>query len=105
VARTGDIGLFVALSDSASSAGVRRIEALTGAAALRHLAARAADLAEIAGMLKSPVPEVVARVKALADERRQLANEVAQLKREVAMGGGKVEAEARRSMACLSYLR
>jgi alanyl-tRNA synthetase len=95
VARTGDIGLFVALSDSASSAGVRRIEGLTGAAALRHLAARSGDLAEIAALLKTPVPEVVARVKALADERRQLANEVAQLKREIAMGGGKAETEAR----------
>jgi alanyl-tRNA synthetase len=97
VARTGDIGLFVALSDSASSAGVRRIEGLTGAAALRHLTARANDLAEIAGMLKTPVPEAVARVKALADERRQLANEVAQLKRELAMGGsGAAAVEARK---------
>jgi alanyl-tRNA synthetase len=97
VARTGDIGLFVALSDSASSAGVRRIEGLTGAAALRHLAARSSELAEIAAMLKTPVPEAVARVKALADERRQLANEVAQLKRELAMGGsGAAAVEARK---------
>jgi alanyl-tRNA synthetase len=95
VARTGDIGLFVALSDSASSAGVRRIEGLTGAAALRHLAARAGEVSEIAGMLKAPMAEVVARVKALADERRALANEVAQLKRELAMGGGQAATEAR----------
>ncbi|MCU0908404.1 MAG: alanine--tRNA ligase [Rhodobacteraceae bacterium] len=95
VARTGDIGLFVALSDSASSAGVRRIEGLTGAAALRHLAARAGELSEIAGMLKAPMAEVVARVKALADERRALANEVAQLKRELAMGSGQAATEAR----------
>jgi alanyl-tRNA synthetase len=95
VARTGDIGLFVALSDSASSAGVRRIEGLTGAAALKHLAARSGELAEIAGMLKAPMAEVVARVRALADERRALANEVAQLKRELAMGGGQAATEAR----------
>ncbi len=104
VARTGDIGLFVALSDSASSAGVRRIEGLTGAAALRHLAARASDLAEIAGMLKTPVPEAVARVKALADERRQLANEVAQLKRELAMGGGGAAAVEARKINGLSFI-
>jgi len=95
VARTGDIGLFVALSDSASSAGVRRIEGLTGAAALKHLAARAGELSEIAGVLKAPVNEVVARVRALADERRALANEVAQLKRELAMGGGSSATESR----------
>jgi alanyl-tRNA synthetase len=95
VARTGDIGLFVALSDSASSAGVRRIEGLTGAAALKHLAARAGELSEIASVLKAPMAEVVARVKALADERRALANEVAQLKRELAMGGGTSATESR----------
>ena len=88
VARTGDIGAFVLLGDSASSAGVRRIEALTGQAALEHLRVQDARLAEIATALKTPVFEVVDRVKALAEERRALQNEVAQLRREVAMGGG-----------------
>ena len=88
VARTGDIGAFVLLGDSASSAGVRRIEALTGAAALEHLRAQDARLAEIGALLKTPVAEVVDRVKALADERRALQNEVSQLRRELAMGGG-----------------
>jgi len=88
VRRTGDIGAFVLLGDSASSAGVRRIEALTGAAALEHLRVQDARLADIASVLKAPVTEVVDRVKALADERRALQNEVAQLRRELAMGGG-----------------
>ncbi|MCB5409130.1 alanine--tRNA ligase [Pseudogemmobacter faecipullorum] len=88
VARTGDIGAFVLLGDSASSAGVRRIEALTGELALAHLRAQDARLAELAAALKAPVGEVVERVKALAEERRQLANEVATLRRELAMGGG-----------------
>jgi alanyl-tRNA synthetase len=87
VARTGDIGAFVLLGDSASSAGVRRIEALTGQAALDHLRAQDARLAEIALALKTPVAEVVDRVKSLAEERRALANEVAQLRRDLAMGG------------------
>ncbi len=87
VGRTGDIGAFVLLGDSASSAGVRRIEGLTGQAALDHLRAQDARLAEVAGMLKTHPGEVVERVKALADERRALQNEVAQLRREVAMGG------------------
>jgi alanyl-tRNA synthetase len=88
VKRTGDIGAFVLLGDSASSAGVRRIEALTGAAALEHLRVQDARLADVASVLKAPVFEVVDRVKALAEERRALQNEVAQLRRELAMGGG-----------------
>ncbi|MEZ5751148.1 MAG: alanine--tRNA ligase [Paracoccaceae bacterium] len=88
VKRTGDIGAFVLLGDSASSAGVRRIEALTGDAALAHLRMQESRLAEVAGILKTPLADVVDRVKALAEERRALANEVAQLKRDLAMGAG-----------------
>jgi alanyl-tRNA synthetase len=88
VARTGDIGAFVLLGDSASSAGVRRIEALTGQAALDHLRAQDARLADVAAVLKASVADVVDRVKVLAEERRALQNEVAQLRRELAMGGG-----------------
>jgi alanyl-tRNA synthetase len=87
VARTGDIGAFALLSESASSSGVRRIEALTGQAALDYLRAQDARLAEVAAALKTHAGDVLERVKALQDERRALANEVAQLRREVAMGG------------------
>ncbi len=87
VGRTGDIGAFVAVGDSASSAGVRRFEALTGQAALDHLREQDHRLHEVALALKAPAPEVVERVKALVDERRTLQNEVAQLRRELAMGG------------------
>ncbi|MGR3634134.1 MAG: alanine--tRNA ligase [Limimaricola soesokkakensis] len=87
VRQTGDIGAFVLLSDSASSSGVRRVEALTGREALKHLAQQGQTLSEVAQILKTPVAEVLDRVKALADERRRLANEIAQLKREMAMGG------------------
>jgi alanyl-tRNA synthetase len=88
VARTGDIGAFVLLSDSASSAGVRRIEALTGQSALDYLRAQDKRLADVASALKSTPADVLARVTALMDERRALANEVAQLRRDLAMGGG-----------------
>jgi alanyl-tRNA synthetase len=66
---------------------VRRIEALTGAAALDYLAGEAKRLAEVAGALKAPSGEVVERVRALMDERRALQNEVQQLRRELAMAG------------------
>ncbi len=88
VRKTGDIGAFVTLGDSASSAGVRRIEALTGQAAIDYLRGQDQLLAETAQELKTQTSDVPARVKALMDERKQLANEVAQLRRELAMAGG-----------------
>lgn len=88
VKRTGDIGAFALLADSASSAGVRRIEALTGRAAMEHLRDADRQLGEVAGILKAQVGDVVNRVRALSEERKALANEVAQLKRQLAMGGG-----------------
>ncbi|MEM6897155.1 MAG: alanine--tRNA ligase, partial [Pseudomonadota bacterium] len=88
VAQTGDIGVFVTLGDSASSAGVRRIEALTGAAAFDHLAAQNARLGDAALALNAPTAEVPARVEQLLAERKALQTEVADLRRAVAMGGG-----------------
>jgi alanyl-tRNA synthetase len=95
VARTGDIGAFVTLGDSASSAGVRRIEALTGQAALDHLRGQDRRLADVAATLKVPASQVLDRVAALMEERRALQNEVAQLRRQVAMGGPWQSATAR----------
>ncbi|TQS72716.1 alanine--tRNA ligase [Rhodobacteraceae bacterium] len=88
VARTGDIGAFVALGDSASASGVRRFEALTGQVALDYLKAQDMRLQDVAQVLKTSSADVVERVKSLADERKALANEVAQLRRELAMGSG-----------------
>ena len=93
VKRTGDIGLFVILGDSASSAGVRRIEALTGEAALRHVMKEARLLADVASALKAPADETARRVEALISERRAMQNELAQTRRELAMAGGSGEKE------------
>ena len=95
VRRTGDIGAFVMLGDSASSAGVRRIEALTGDAAMAYLRTQDQLLAQTALELKSPAASVPERVRTLMDERRSLANEVAQLRRELAMSGGGTVQETR----------
>jgi len=67
---------------------VRRIEALTGEAAFAYLEDQANRMAEIAGTLKAQPAEVADRLKALLDERKALQNEVAQLRRELAMSGG-----------------
>ncbi|MGR3803816.1 alanine--tRNA ligase [Marinibacterium profundimaris] len=96
VRQTGDIGLFMMLGDSASSAGVRRIEALTGQAALRYFETQDRQLNATAVALKTQPGDVPARVQALLEERRSLANEVAQLRRDLAMaGGGSAAPEAR----------
>jgi alanyl-tRNA synthetase len=95
VKRTGDIGAMVLLSESASSAGIRRIEALTGQAALDHLRQQDARLNAIAAIIKAPANELADRIRALFDERKALANEVAQLRREAAMGGRADGPEAR----------
>jgi alanyl-tRNA synthetase len=88
VRQTGEIGTFVLVDESASSAGVRRIEALTGAAAVDYLSGQAARLGAVAADLKARPEDVPDRVRALMEERRALANEVAQLRRELAMAGG-----------------
>ncbi|MEL7105250.1 MAG: alanine--tRNA ligase [Pseudomonadota bacterium] len=87
VARTGDIGLFVSLGDSASSAGVRRVEALTGQAAYAYLAGQDRRLAETALALKTGAADVPERVKSLLDERKALQAELADLRKKIALGG------------------
>ncbi|MBV7409889.1 alanine--tRNA ligase [Maritimibacter sp. DP1N21-5] len=96
VARTGDIGAFVLTAESASSAGVRRIEALTGAEAMRELRRRDVLMSEVEGLLKTGEQDVLARLQAILDERKALSSEVATLRRELAMSGGpSASAEAR----------
>jgi len=94
VGQLGEIGLFTLLGESASSSGVRRIEALTGQEALAHLSGQSAALAGIAGTLKAKPEDVADRVQALMDERKALQAEVAELRKAVAMGGGGQSAEA-----------
>jgi alanyl-tRNA synthetase len=95
VGRLGEIGLFVLLGDSASSAGVRRIEALTGEGALAYLKEQLGNLSDVAAVLKVTPAELAGRAKSLLDERRKLENEVAQLRRELAMGGSAAGPEVR----------
>lgn len=87
VDRTGDIGAFAVIAESASSAGVRRIEALIGQSALDYLRLQEERLSELATTLKIPAHELPQRIKTLVDERKTLQNEVAQLRREVTLGG------------------
>jgi alanyl-tRNA synthetase len=90
----GDIQLLKIIGESAVSAGVRRIEALTGEAARQWLGNRDAKLREAAATLKSSPDEVPARITALVEERRRLERELADAKKALAMGGGGAKAEA-----------
>jgi len=95
VARTGDIGSFKILSQGSSSAGVRRIEAITGAAVesdVRENYGYIHELTLILGGLPHELPE---KAKRLLSDRKALQNEVAQLRREVAMGGKAAGPEAK----------
>src|SRR3546814_2999882 len=88
VGALGDIALFKILSESAVASGVRRIEALTGEAARQWLTAREDKLREAAAALKTSPDEVPARVASLVEERRRLERELADAKKQLALGGG-----------------
>ena len=86
--RTGDIGLVKVVCDSASSAGVRRLEALTGDGARAYLGQQDERVREVAALLKTNPDAIVERVKTLMDERRTLEKQLADAKRQIALGGG-----------------
>jgi alanyl-tRNA synthetase len=87
VARTGDIGVIGALSDSAVAAGVRRIEALTGKAARKTANASLQIARAAAAELKVPLEDMPARIGSLLDERKRLERDLAEARRKLAMGG------------------
>jgi alanyl-tRNA synthetase len=89
----GDIQLLKIIGESAVSAGVRRIEALTGEAARQWLGNRDAKLREAAATLKSSPDEVPARIATLVEERRRLERELADAKKALAMSGGSSKAD------------
>jgi alanyl-tRNA synthetase len=88
VRRTGDIGLFKIVGESAVAAGVRRIEALTGDEARRYMDEQERRLRQAAAALKAAPADVPARLSALIEERRKLEREVAELRQKLATGGG-----------------
>ena len=92
VARTGEIGMISLVGDSAVSAGVRRVEALTGEAARHHLREQDERLRQAAAALKVTPDAVPERVASLVEERRRLEREVTDLRKKLAAGGGTGEA-------------
>ena len=87
VKRTGDIGLIKIVSESASAAGIRRIEALTADGARAYLIQADDSLKEAAALLKTRPDGVIERLKALVDERRLLERQLADAKKQLALSG------------------
>ena len=87
VARLGEIGVFKLVSEAASASGVRRIEALTGEGALAYVAKNEKALSKASSVMKSTPEQLPERIKALLDERKQLQNELANVRKQVAMAG------------------
>ncbi|MDW7600765.1 alanine--tRNA ligase [Stenotrophomonas maltophilia] len=86
VNRTGDIGLFKITSEGGVSAGVRRIEAVTGQGALDYVDAEEARLAEAAELLGGSATDVVEKIRALGQRQKQLERELEAVKAKVAAG-------------------
>ena len=88
VRRLGDIALFKVVSESAVSAGVRRLEAVTGAGALAYLNDHHRAAREAAAVIRATPADLPERITQLMDERRKLERELAEARRQLAMGGG-----------------
>ncbi|KSP93781.1 alanine--tRNA ligase [Pseudomonas aeruginosa] len=88
VSRTGDIGLFKITSEGGVAAGVRRIEAVTGAAALAYLNGAEEQLKEAAGLVKGSRDNLLDKLGALLERNRSLEKELEQLKAKAASAAG-----------------
>ena len=88
VSRTGDIGLFKITSESGVAAGIRRIEGVTGAAALAWLNSAEDQLKEAASLVKGSRENVLDKLTALLERNRQLEKELEQLKSKAASAAG-----------------
>ncbi|MCP4633623.1 MAG: hypothetical protein GY855_11910 [candidate division Zixibacteria bacterium] len=86
VDRTGEIGSFVIVSESAIAAGMRRIEAFTGEGAVEYLRKRDHLVKEIGSILKATPDELVSRIESLLDKNKELSHEVSELSKSKATG-------------------
>jgi alanyl-tRNA synthetase len=88
VKRTGDIGMFKIVGESAVSAGIRRIEAIVGKTFMDQVHEKEDMIFEVMSTLKVSQTDIVPRVKALMDDKKKLEQELSNLRRQMATGGG-----------------
>jgi alanyl-tRNA synthetase len=101
---TGEIGLFKVVSEGAVASGVRRMEAVTGEAALRHVGQEEAALRESAGLLKIPPLELPQRLQKLLDEQKQLEKQLRELEARVAKSRAQDLAASAKTVAGVTVL-
>ncbi len=101
VRRTGDIGMFKIVGESAVAAGVRRIEAVVAKALSDHLTHTEELLGKAAEVLKINPAELPGRILGLMEDRKRLEKELAELRRQMATGGG--AATANKSVAGITF--
>jgi alanyl-tRNA synthetase len=87
VKATGDIGYFVITAESGVAAGVRRVEALTGAGAVEHAQRQRAAIDSVVALLNVPPDQAAEAVQRLQADVRRSARETEQLKMKLALGG------------------
>nr|WP_286831102.1 alanine--tRNA ligase [Kordiimonas sp. UBA4487] len=104
VKRLGDIALFTILSEGGVSAGVRRIEALTGEAALEHLLGQQKLLKEAAAQVKSSPAELPERIAGLQADRKALERELSEAKKKAALGGGGASGPTAKDVGGIKFL-
>ena len=93
VRRTGDIGLFRIVAEGAVAAGIRRVEAVTGEAALNLIEERDRQLNAAAAAMKARPAELAERIENLLEDRKKLEREVGELRKKLATGGAAAAAE------------
>jgi alanyl-tRNA synthetase len=104
VARAGDIGLFKIVSESGIAAGVRRIEAVTGSAALDYVDQTEKDLSRVAGLVKAGREDVATKVRQLLERNRRLEKELEGLKARLASSQGSDLASQAQEIAGIKVL-
>jgi len=103
VSRLGDIGLFSIIQETSVASGIRRIEAQTGAAAVQRLQNLTQLVREAGDALKAGPDDVIQRLNRLIEDRKKLERDLAEAKRQAAMGGKSGEDEAK-EINGISYL-
>ena len=95
VERTGDMSLFKIVNEEAVAAGIRRVEAVTGEVARQYLEQQAGLTRKAADTLKTRPEDVPVRIETLIADRKRLEKELAEAKKQLALGGsgGAVSAE------------
>lgn len=85
VRNTGDIGMFKVVSEEAIASGIRRIEAVTGIAALEYVNKYEESVKQLASQLKASETDVVSRISVIQDEKKKLEKDLSDIRLKLAL--------------------